>query len=347
MDARDEILTVLDSFYMVKGGAEAHYYDAKLTRSTVRRCIDVLALAAATVMAGTGDVRTFRYLRRLHGRTDAETPYGSHLAAHLAIGALFLGGGTFTFGTSDLAIASLICAFYPLFPTDVHDNHVHLQALRHFWVFAVEARCLVVEETDTKRPISMPIIVTFRDRSTTSFTAPCLLPELDTIATVHTNNPAYWRVTLDFKNNPNHLSAFRKDQRIFVRRCPASEAHSSIFSATLAAMDNVQALSTQQIWHSIFELPAFRELDKSSIELILPPDVHSMVANDEKGTVVDDKLVLSKAVKSSERDALWNLRMLFAWAEKARDQGQGQLRWVRRDVVEALKTKLEERSRHV
>ena len=349
MDARDEILTVLDYFYMVKGGAEAHYYDAKLTRSTVRRCIDVLALAAATVMAGTGDVRTFRYLRRLHGRTDAETPYGSHLAAHLAIGALFLGGGTFTFGTSDLAIASLICAFYPLFPTDVHDNHVHLQALRHFWVFAVEARCLVVEETDTRRPISMPVTVTLRNGMTTSLTAPCLLPELDTIATVHTNNLAYWRVTLDFKNNPEHLSAFRKDQRIFVRRCPASEAHNSIFSATLAAMANVQtaSLSTQQIWHSIFELPAFKELDKSSIELILPPDAHSIAANDEKGTVVDDQLILSKAVTSSERDALWNLRVLFAWAEKAREQDQGQLRWIGREVVEALKGKLEERSRHV
>jgi anaphase-promoting complex subunit 1 len=97
--ARDEILSLLDMFHRIKSGAEAYYYDAKLARATVRRCIDVLALAAATVMAGTGDLKTFRYLRRLHGRTDAETPYGSHLAGHLAIGALFLGGGTYTFGT--------------------------------------------------------------------------------------------------------------------------------------------------------------------------------------------------------------------------------------------------------
>ena len=347
VDARDEILNVLDYFYMVKGGAEAHYYDAKLTRSTVRRCIDVLALAAATIMAGTGDVHTFRYLRRLHGRTDAETPYGSHLAAHLAIGVLFLGGGTFTFGTSDLAIASLICAFYPLFPVDVHDNHVHLQALRHFWVFAVEARCLVVEEIDTQRPISMPIIVTLHDGSTKTLTAPCLLPELDNIATVYTNNPAYWRVTLDFKNNAEHLSAFRQNQRIFVRRCPASEAHHSVFSATLTALSDVQPfdLSSQQIWHSVFELAAFKEMDKSSNELILPPDVNSAVHNDARGTVVDDKLVLSKAAETGEKDALWNLRMLFAWAEKARDQGQGQLRWIGSEVVEALKAKIEGRLR--
>ena len=345
VDARNEILNILDYFYMVKGGAEAHYYDAKLTRSTVRRCIDVLALAAATVMAGTGDVHTFRHLRRLHGRTDADTPYGSHLAAHLAIGVLFLGGGTFTFGTSDLAIASLICAFYPLFPVDVHDNHVHLQALRHFWVFAVEDRCLVVEEVDTQRPISMPIIVTLRDGSTKALTAPCLLPELDGIATVYTDNPAYWRVTLDFMNNPVHLSAFRQNQRIFIRRCPASEAHHSVFSATLTALSDVQPydLSSQQIWHSMFDLAAFRELDKSSIELILPPDVNSAVHNDERGTIVDDKLILSKAATAGERDALWNLRMLFAWAEKARYQSQGQLRWIGSEVVEALKAKIEER----
>ena len=347
MKAREEILTILDYFYMVKGGADAYYYDAKLARSTVRSCIDVLAVAAATVMAGSGDLRTFRYLRRLHGRTDAETPYGSHFAAHLAIGVLFLGGGTFTFGTSDLAIASLICAFYPLYPTDVHDNHVHLQAFRHFWVFAAEARCLVVEEVDTHRPISMPIIVTAKDGSTKPFTAPCLLPELDTIASVQTNDPAYWRVTLDFLNNPDHLSAFRRNQRIFVRRCPASEAHNSVFSATLAAMNDAQftQMSSQQIWQSVFDLPVFTELDKADIELIIPPDVHSSIYTDERGTVVDDRLVLAAAVDSREKNALWNLRVLFAWAERAQNEGQGKLRWIGAEVVEALKAKIDERMR--
>lgn len=350
VDARDEILTILDYFYMVKGGGDAYYYDAKLARSTVRRCIDVLALAAATVMAGTGDIKTFRYLRRLHGRTDAETPYGSHLAAHLAIGTLFLGGGTFTFGTSNLAVASLICAFYPLFPTDVHDNHVHLQALRHFWVFATEARCLVVEECDTHRPISMPILLTLTDGSTKSLTAPCLLPELNTIARVQTNDPAYWRVTLDFAGNPKHLSTFRQNQHIFVRRCPASEAHHTVFSATLAAMNDAQSssqLTSQHIWHSVFDLPVFKELDKADTELILPPDVHSAVVMDEKGTVVDDRLLLANAVGSREKDALWNLRVLFAWAGRARDEGSGGLRWIGNEAVEALKAKVDERMREV
>ncbi|TKA43564.1 hypothetical protein B0A54_05346 [Friedmanniomyces endolithicus] len=289
--ARDDILHVLDMFYKV--GTESYYYDAKLTRSTVRRCIDVLALAAATVMAGTGDLTTFRYLRRLHGRTDAETPYGSHMAAHLAIGVLFMGGGTYTFGTSDFAIASLICAFYPLFPADVHDNRVHLQAFRHFWAFAAEARCLVVDDIDTHRSIRMPVTVSLRDGSVRKLHAPCLLPELDTIAKVTTEDPAYWRVTLDFERNSQHLKAFRENQTVSVRRCPAGEAHNSVFNSTLAALNDSQiSLAASSIggdlWQSVFSLPALRGLDKADVELILSPDVHSSINTDERTTVVDD-----------------------------------------------------------
>lgn len=346
--ARDEILSVLKAFYSF-GWTDSYYFDAKLGRSALKRCMDALALSAAVVMAGTGDLETFRYLRRMHGRTDADTTYGSHLASHLAIGVLFLGGGTFTFGTSDLAIASLICAFYPLFPTDVQDNRVHLQAFRHLWVFAAEARCIVIEDIDTQRPIHMPIKVTRRDGMKLDMRAPCLLPELDTIATVQTDNPAYWRVTLDFANNPEHLASFRKDQRVFVRRCPAAEAHSSAFSAALAALNDAQtaAVLNQQIWHTLFNLPAFRDLDRADVELLLPPDTHSSVYSDDRGTVVDDRMVLSKAVGGMERDALWNLRMLFAWAERARREGDGRMRWLGEEVIEALRARVEERARGV
>ncbi|KAK5126311.1 hypothetical protein LTR85_010547 [Meristemomyces frigidus] len=343
-DARDEVLSALDLFYMISGGSI--FYDAKLARTTVRRCIDILALSAAMVMAGTGDLHTFRYLRRLHGRIDAETPYGSHLAAHMAIGVLFMGGGTYTFGTSDFAIASLMCAFYPLFPVDVHDNRVHLQAFRHFWIFAAEARCLIVEDIDTRRPVKMPIVVTMRDGSAKLMTAPCLLPELDNVASVQTDDPSFWRVTLDFVGNPGHFAAFRKNQTIHVRRCPTSEAHNTIFSAMLAALNDAQSSrSTSDIWQCIFNLHALRELDNADIELILPPDAHSSMHTDERGTVVDDRLALCNGARSSDMDTLWNLRVLFAWAERAKYEGDGKLRWIGNEVIETLKAAIEERSR--
>ncbi|RMZ06178.1 hypothetical protein D0862_04697 [Hortaea werneckii] len=344
--ARDEIVELLDTFYMISG--QSHFYDAKLARSTVRRCIDVLALSAAMVMAGTGDLVTFRRLRRLHGRTDSETPYGSHLATHMAVGVLFMGGGTYTLSTSDFAIASLMCAFYPLFPMDVHDNRVHLQAFRHFWVFAAEARCLVAEDVDSHRPVPMSILLTAKDGSTRPFKAPCLLPDLDSIQTIETNDPAYWKVTLDFVNNPNHLAEFRRSQVIHVRRCHASEAHSSAFSATMAALNDARV--SDQITSAvaaIFELPGLGRPKKSDVELVLPPDVHSSMLVDGRGTVIDDRLTLQNAAGTMDKDTLWNLRLLFAWAEKVKDEGDGTFRWLGNELVPALRARIDARAREV
>ncbi|SMQ55480.1 unnamed protein product [Zymoseptoria tritici ST99CH_3D7] len=347
-NARDEILSVYQFFFTLNRGADAFYFDGKLGRASLRRCMDVLALCAAVVMAGTGDLETFRYLRRMHGRTDAETPYGSHLAAHLAIGVLFLGGGTFTFGTSDLAIAALVCAFYPLFPTDVHDNRVHLQAFRHLWVLAAEARCIVVEDIESHRPIHMPITLTLLDGSTQSLRAPCLLPELSTIRTVHTDDNRYWRVTLDFAANPSHIAAFRASQRVYVRRCPAAEAHPTVFTATLAALNEAQNVLPKElfVWMEIFKLEALRGVERADVERVLPAAGGGVEGMDERGSVVDEALQLGRVARfGTAREGLWGLRVLFKWAERARGRGDGRLKWIGEEVVEELRGVIEARSR--
>ncbi|SMY29160.1 unnamed protein product [Zymoseptoria tritici ST99CH_1A5] len=347
-NARDEILSVYQFFFTLNRGADAFYFDGKLGRASLRRCMDVLALCAAVVMAGTGDLETFRYLRRMHGRTDAETPYGSHLAAHLAIGVLFLGGGTFTFGTSDLAIAALVCAFYPLFPTDVHDNRVHLQAFRHLWVLAAEARCIVVEDIESHRPIHMPITLTLLDGSTQSLRAPCLLPELSTIRTVHTDDNRYWRVTLDFAANPSHIAAFRASQRVYVRRCPAAEAHPTVFTATLAALNEAQNVLPKElfVWMEVFKLEALRGMERADVERVLPAAGGGVEGMDERGSVVDEALQLGRVARfGTAREGLWGLRVLFKWAERARERGDGRLKWIGEEVVEGLRGWIEGRSR--
>ena len=277
-DVRELLIHYLDQFIRITR-LPALNYDGKLTRITTRNCQDLVALAAASVMSGTGDLLVFRRLRSLHGRTDPDTPYGSHLATHLAVGALFLAGGTHTFGTSNLAVASLLCAFYPLFPSSVLDNKCHLQAFRHFWVLAAEARCLVARDVDTQRPVSISILVRLHSGETTTMLAPCLLPELQTIASVSTNDPKYWRVTLDFADNPKHLQAFARHQSIYVRRRAAYDAHSSVFSATMQALNDAQfvavasaQLSTKPslLFDWIFDLPALAHFDRTERALVLP-----------------------------------------------------------------------------
>jgi anaphase-promoting complex subunit 1 len=342
--ARDQVIAVLKSFIAVSK-QDAFFYDAKLARATVKRCIDVLALAMATIMAGTGDLQSFRYLRSLHGRVDAETTYGSHLAAHLAIGTLFLGGGTYTFGTSDFAIASLMCGFYPLFPSDVLDNRVHLQALRHFWVFAAEPRCIVVQDVDTKRPIHVKLRVVTRDGRQKQMTSPCLLPELGTISRISTDDPTYWQVTLDFAANPKHLATFRRSQTVYVRRCPPGEASNSVFSTTLSALVDAQSsLGGRQMWEWVLNLPAFQDFDQADFGLLLPSDPRSATHLDEKLTSVDSRLVLSRSVDSSKANALWSLRLLFAWAQDAVNNGDGRLRWIGKHVVDMLRARVAEKT---
>ena len=81
-------------------------------------------------MAGTGDCDTLAVLRAMRSTIDKAVTYGFHMALHMAIGFVFLGGGRYTLTTSTPAIAALVCALYPRFPLSANDNRYHLQAFR-------------------------------------------------------------------------------------------------------------------------------------------------------------------------------------------------------------------------
>jgi anaphase-promoting complex subunit 1 len=350
---RDLLTSYLDQFIRLTR-LPALNYDAKLTRNAVRNCQDVTALSLTAVMAGTGDLVVFRRLRSLHGRVDPDTPYGSHLAAHMAIGILFLGGGTYTLGTSDIAVASLLCAFYPVFPTNVMDNQAHLQAFRHLWVLATEPRCVICRDVDTGRPVSAPIIVqlansTAGEEEEKHLTAPCLLPSLDTITSIRTQAKGYWDVTISF-NGPD--AAKRKEAltknhiNIYLRRRAAYDApQGSVF------ISEMQALAEQGVAPSVglssatpmplagrtnplewlWSLDTLAGLDVAEKALVLSP--HSTAGSGAgagaggnaflRGTVVDTRLELEHGVLPDERgrggrmnrDELWSLRLLLGWGD--------------------------------
>ncbi|KAL9103948.1 MAG: hypothetical protein Q9163_001054 [Psora crenata] len=346
LKVRDVLCTYLDHFIRICR-LPAISCDGKLARITVRNCQDVLALSASCVVAGTGDLVILRRLRSLHGRADAETPYGSHLAAHFSIGILFLGGGTHTFGTSNLATASLLCAFYPLFPASVLDNKSHLQAFRHFWVLATEHRCLVPREIDTSRPFSLAILVSHKDGTTSQHKAPCLLPDISTISAIHTNDTQYWPITLSLESNPDHLSAFHRRHSIYLRRRYAYDAAQiSVFSTTMRALKDTQTAHQirSQPFDWIFSLPSFRGFDKAERALILPTDTaggtSGGVSTGTRGTPVDDRLVIETGCLGDGRsERLWNLRILLKWVEGCESRGE-QIGWLSREVVERLRARL-------
>ncbi|ORX72232.1 hypothetical protein DL89DRAFT_110421 [Linderina pennispora] len=67
-------------------------YEARLTRASAQACLNILCISCALVMAGSGNIEVMRRLRCLHAATPMRS-YGDHMASHMALGLLFLGGG--------------------------------------------------------------------------------------------------------------------------------------------------------------------------------------------------------------------------------------------------------------
>lgn len=181
-------------------------------KSTIETCLNVILLSLSMVMAGTGDLdvlRIIRYLRSRVGPSNSTVGYGSHLTIHMALGFLFLGGGRFSLSTSNMAIAALLIACFPKFPTHSNDNRYHLQALRHLYVLAAEPRLLIPVDVDTGRLCQVHVSVRFKDtdqyRSQTfEAMAPLMLPELSKLSQVVIEEDSashrYWPVWFSAHN---------------------------------------------------------------------------------------------------------------------------------------------------
>ncbi|KAJ9539792.1 hypothetical protein OSB04_026298 [Centaurea solstitialis] len=168
-------------------------------RGTLETCLHLIALSLSVVMAGSGHLQTFRLLRFLRCRNSADghVNYGTQMAVSLAIGFLFLGGGMRTFSTSNSSIAALLITLYPRLPTGPNDNRCHLQAFRHLYVIATEARWVQTVDVDTGLPVYAPLEVTVKETehyAETSFceVTPCILPERALLKTVRVCGPRYW-----------------------------------------------------------------------------------------------------------------------------------------------------------
>ncbi|CAN1174838.1 Anaphase-promoting complex subunit 1 [Linum perenne] len=168
-------------------------------RSTLEICLHLVVLALSVVMAGSGHLQTFRLLKFLRSRSspDGHTIYGIQMAVSMAIGFLFLGGGMRTFSKSNSAIAALLISLYPRLPTGPNDNRCHLQAFRHLYVLATEARWIQTVDVDSGLPVYVPIEVSIKETEYYSETdysevTPCILPDRSILKKVCICGPRYW-----------------------------------------------------------------------------------------------------------------------------------------------------------
>ena len=168
--------------------------------------MDCLVLAMSIVMAGTGNLTIFSILEARYNSVNATSTYGNHLVTNMSMGLLFIGGGEFTIGTSNRAIAAMICAFYPKFPSSSDDNRFHIQAFRHLWVMAIDKRCLITQDVESGEICPIPITVTVQDEfnphgiTKLDLITPCILPDRSYISHIDFNSRRYWPFSLDMEN---------------------------------------------------------------------------------------------------------------------------------------------------
>ncbi|XP_012223687.1 anaphase-promoting complex subunit 1 isoform X2 [Linepithema humile] len=182
-------------------------------KSTVETCLNVVLLSTAVVMAGTGNLdvmRICRHIRTRVGPTSGVVTYGSHLATHMALGLLFLGGGRYTLSNNPNAVAALIISLFPKFPTHSNDNRYHLQALRHLYVLAAEPRIILPRDIDTGQYCYATIHLTFAsdkdaEGQENSLQAPCLLPQLCNLKKIELKDSRYWNIVFEKHHNWQQL----------------------------------------------------------------------------------------------------------------------------------------------
>jgi anaphase-promoting complex subunit 1 len=187
-------------------------------------CLSCTAISLAMVLAGTGDLKALKLFKILRWRCDGDINYGSHTVYGMAIGLLFLGGGTCTLGREPEDIAALVTAFFPRYPTTTSDNQYHLQALRHLYALAVKRKQLSAIDVDTGESVSVPVEV--RGSSTLKvqrLTLPCLLMNSDSpLEELRVVSDKYYPVTLNLESIAPSYTFFVKKRTAKLHHFPYS-----------------------------------------------------------------------------------------------------------------------------
>ena len=114
------------------------------------------------------------------------------MAIGMALGLVTLSGGRASLSRSNAAIACLVAALYPRFPSAASDNAYHPQPLRHLYALAVDFRGVEVRDVETGEAVHAPIEVALTGPASPGLAAamspepvprvrllaPCVLPEV-------------------------------------------------------------------------------------------------------------------------------------------------------------------------
>jgi hypothetical protein len=221
-----------------------------IDKRTYETCLWVAGYAISMVMAGTGDVDWFVILRRIRKILEKDMHYGFNMAIHMSIGFLFLGSGKYTFSTSNLSIAALLMALYPKFPDNSEDNRYHLQALRHFYVLAIENKLIQTIDVETGELVSVPLQIIYtpskKDNDfveaiteSRKVTTPIMLEDMHKIQKIYLNDKKYYEIVIE---KPEESEIQKGSKSLFARASglfEKSESDNRIANKSVSKMSTI------------------------------------------------------------------------------------------------------------
>lgn len=227
-DAFRVLLRKLDQFMKLQLVQDTNAQQ-RITKCFVRTCVNVVSTAAAMVMAGAGNRQLVDRLEKLSNRVSPDMNYGDHMAISMSLGLLFTGLGGYTLCTTNEAIASLLCAFYPFYPLKTDDNRYHLQAFRHLWVMAVDSRWLMPFDVADEKPCRVPMkLELFDDDGQTPSSqrkirnvriqAPTVVPDFKLIKSIRLDGERYWPLSVDMTDDGQYQRSIIKSGVIYVKQ---------------------------------------------------------------------------------------------------------------------------------
>lgn len=327
--ARDTLLYFLDKM-MVISVAPVNNYDQRMAYHCANNTQDLIALSLSIIMAGSGDLETFRRLRILQGETNKDMGYGNYMAINTALGFLFLGGGQYAFSKSNFAIASLVVSLYPIYPNENSEYEVHLQALRHFWALSVEPRCLIIRDVNTRKPCKVPVTITMKNGEVKETLSPYLLPNLSDILMISTNSPDHFNVQIDFQLNSEYLEIFKKTLTIFVYKRRNYQLLKTSIGTLLKnenkklQIDNGEVSINSDV-SKLLGLKFMEKLNTFEKQIFLyessdnDGEYDSLTNNSGLSifNIIDNKIEMQlMATKPKTIDDLWNLKLIFAFTDR-------------------------------
>jgi anaphase-promoting complex subunit 1 len=321
-EAKTTLIDFLRDFHILKEANDPVSVASRPETSILDNCLGTIAISLALVLAGSGDLDALRWLKILRWRCDRDTKYGSYMIYGMAIGILFLGGGTCTIGREPEDIAALLTALFPRYPLSTTDNQFHLQALRHLYALAVKRRELRAIDIDTGGKASVQVEITTDRLPPYNFcklNVPCLLHNSDsTWKELRIVSDEYFPLRTD-------MSQIEKNDMIFyVKKCSGmlsqSRRHLQLVSGKngdvvpQSTLQLVQSLTNRPLWNG---LTAVLSANKDEMELLSRALLYCLAADSEDAFLSlylrlwnSVRCFSCKGCTSDNIDLVWTMRLI-------------------------------------